>query len=320
MIHLLLLAALLRPTPPIDSLRPTSPDRRLVFAYANDLFFATDYYFTQGITVNWESPALAHSPINRVLPAGPANSTRHHGIQLDYNGYTPLRIVDDFIRVGDRPYAAYLYFSLYRISNQAARRQRLTTAVEVGFIGPGAGGKFIQTKLHELTHNVIPRGWDYQIRTDAILGYRVAYEKQVLAAGNWAEVIGTTEASLSTLYTYAGAGGKLRFGRFNPYFTNLGIAGPRTRAGLRPWQCYTQATLAGRVVGYDASLQGGVFNRSSPYTLMASTIRRAVLHSAGSFVVAHNGLSFTATAEYVGPEFAGARSHRWGMLALARAF
>ncbi|MGI4869988.1 MAG: lipid A deacylase LpxR family protein [Janthinobacterium lividum] len=311
--------AALAPPPP-DSLRPTSPDRLLAYTYANDFFFGTDYYFTQGMTLDWVSPAFARSPINRLLPQGPACSTRYHGIRLRYDGFTPLRIADDFIRVGDRPYAAYLYASLYRISNQPARRQRLTTAVEIGFIGPAAGGKFVQTKLHELTHNPTPRGWDYQIRHDAVLGYRATYEKQLLAAGQWAEAIGTAEASLSTLYTYASVGGKLRLGHFTPYFTNLGVAGPASRAGLRRWQCYGEATLTGQLVGYDATLQGGVFNRSSPYTLPSSDVSRTVLHSTCSFVLAREGLSFTATAMYVGPEFAGGRSHRWGVLGVARAF
>jgi lipid A 3-O-deacylase len=315
---LLLLLALL-PTPP-DSLRPTSPDRRLAATYANDFFFGTDYYFTQGITLDWTSPALAHSPANYLLPKGPSHSTRYHGLALRYDGFTPLSIVDKRIRKGDRPYSAYFYVLMYRVSNQAAKKQRLTTALELGYIGPAAGGKFIQTKLHELTHYDRPQGWDYQIRSDAVLGYRAAYEKQLLAAGRAAALIGTAEASLSTLRTYAAAGLRLRVGLFDSYFASLGPAGPRSRAGLRSWQVYAEGTLTECLVGYDASLQGGVLNHSNPYVLKNSQIRRGVLHGAGSLVVAHNGLSFTATATYVGPEFAGGRSHRWGVVGLARAF
>ena len=299
---------------PADSLHPPSPAHRLAYTYANDFFFGTDYYFTQGMTFDWASPVLARSPLNHLLPNGPAGSTRTHGIMLRYDGFTPLSITDAAIRVGDRPYAAYFYASCYRASNQAARHLRLTTAVEIGYIGPAAGGKFVQTKLHELTNNPTPRGWDYQIRGDAVLGYRALLEKQLLAAGRAAELIGSAEASAGTLYTYAGAGLRLRAGRFNPYFASLSGAGPHR------WQCYAEATLTGRLVGYDASLQGGLFNHSSPYVLAASEISRAVLHSSGSLVLAHNGLSFTATAEYVGAEFAGGRTHRWGVLGVARAF
>jgi len=302
---------------PADSLRPTSPERRLAFTYANDFFFGTDYYFTQGLTFDWASPALARSPANYLLPAGPAGSVRTHGVALRYDGFTPLSITDARIRVGDRPYAAYFYASLYRTSNQATQRRRLTTALEIGYIGPAAGGKLVQTKLHELTSNPTPRGWDYQIRGDAVLGYRVLLEQRLLAAGRAAELIGRAEASLSTLYTYAGAGLHLRVGRFTPYFANPDLPG---YAGPRRWQCYAEATLSGQAVGYDATLQGGLLNRSSPYVLAAHDVRRAVLHGTAGLGLAHGGLYFTATAGYVGPEFDGGRPHRWGVLGLARAF
>jgi len=313
MAPLLLLLAWL-PLAPADSLRPTSPVRHLAFTYANDFFFGTDYYFTQGITFDWASPALARSPVNHLLPRGPAGSTRTHGMALRYDGFTPLSITDARIRVGDRPYAAYFYVSLYRVNNQEGKKQRLTTAVEIGYLGPAAGGKFIQTRLHELTHYPTPLGWDNQVRSDVVLGYRASLDKQLLALGRAAELIGRAETSLGTLYTYAGVGGRLRVGNFTPFFANPD--------GTRPprWQCYAEATLSGRLVGYDATLQGGVFNRSSPYVLAFSKINHSVLHSTGDLILAHGGLSFTATAVYVGPEFAGGRPHRWGVLGVGREF
>jgi lipid A 3-O-deacylase len=309
---LLLLAGRLAPA---DSLRPTSPAHRLAFTYANDIFFAIDYYFTQGITADWVSPVLARSPANYLLPKGPAGSTRSHGIALRYDGFTPLDIRDAFIRRGDRPYAAYFYASLYRVSNQAARRQRLTTALEIGYLGPAAGGKPIQTKLHQLTNYALPRGWDYQVRSAPVLGYRAAFEKQVLPRGRSAELIGSVEASLGTLYTYARGGLRLRAGRFVPYFTDPAAAG-----AVRRWQCYGEATLTGQLVGYDATLQGGLFNPDNPYVLSASVLNRAVLHGSGGLVVAHGGLSFTATAAVVAPEFAGGLWHRWGVLGVGQVF
>ena len=309
---LLLLTCL--PLAPADSLRPTSPVRRLAYTYANDFFFGTDYYFTQGMTFDWASPALARSPANRLLPRGPAGGVRTHGMALRYDGFTPLSITDARIRVGDRPYVAYFYVSLYRVSNQAGKRQRLTTAVEIGYLGPAAGGKFVQTKLHELTHNPTPRGWDNQISSDAVLGYRASLDKQLVALGHAAELLGRAEASLGTLYTYVGVGGRLRVGSFTPFFANADAA-------RRPrWQCYAEATLSGRLVGYDATLQGGVFNRNSPYVLAFSEVNHAVLHSTGGLVLAHGGFSFTATAVYVGPEFGGGRPHRWGVLGVGREF
>ncbi|WP_331057526.1 lipid A-modifier LpxR family protein, partial [Hymenobacter sp.] len=103
------------PTLP-DTLRPVSPARLLSYTYANDLFFRTDYYFTQGMTLSLVHPGLARLPTRHLLARGPGGSTQSYGITLRYDGFTPLRIQDAFIRVGDRPYAAYGYASFFRVS------------------------------------------------------------------------------------------------------------------------------------------------------------------------------------------------------------
>ena len=299
---------------PVDTLHPIGPDRLLSYTYANDLFFRTDYYFTQGMTLTLVHPALARLSVRHLLLSGPRGSTQHYGLRLRYDGFTPLRIQDPFIRLGDRPYAAYGYASFFRISNQPARHQRLTTALELGFIGPAAGGKELQTAIHRATGNAEPRGWDFQIRNAPIVGYHLAFEKQLAAASGHVELLGTTEASLSTLYTYASTGLRLRAGWLNPYFNSLGLTGQSS------WQLYGQATLEGRLIGYDATLQGGLFTSNDPYTLAAGAIRRTVLRSSGGLVLAHEKLSFEATATWTSPEFVGGRTHRWGLLGVTVAF
>ena len=321
LLFLLPLPRLLPAAPaPADTLHPVSPVRLLRYTYANDLFFRTDYYFTQGMTLTLVHPALARLPTRHLLAAGPRGSTQQHGLTLRYDGFTPLRIQDAFIRVGDRPYATYLYASLFRINTYPAQHQRLTTALELGFIGPAAGGKELQTAIHRATGNAEPRGWEHQIRNAPIIGYRVALEKQLLAAGRHAELLADAEASLGTLYTYAGTGLHLRAGKFSSWFASAGVPGPSPDSGLRPWQFYGEVTVNGRLIGFDATLQGSPFSSRDPYTLAAGGVRRAVLRSSGGVVLAHNGLSFTATSTWISPEFVGGRSHRWGQLGVAVAF
>lgn len=301
-----------------DSLRPLSPDRLLSYTYANDLYFRTDYYFTQGMTLTLVHPALAHLPTQRLLSGGLSGSTQYHGVTLRYDGFTPLRIKDDFIRVGDRPYAAYIYASFFRVSNQAT--QRLTTALELGLMGPVTGAEEFQTAIHRYTNNPAPRGWRYQVGNAPVIGYRALYERQMLNVTGHAELVGQAEASLNTLYTYAGLGLRLRAGFFNSYFANLGVASHGQRASLRRWQCYGQATLESRFVGYDATLQGSLWPGNDPYTLDAGAVRRAVLRGSGSLILAHNGFQFSATATWLAPEFAGGRRHAWNQLGITKAF
>ena len=303
---------------PADTLRPLSPARLLRYSYANDLFFRTDYYFTQGMTLTLVHPALARLPTRPLLAAGPRGSTQQFGLTLRYDGFTPLRIQDDFIRLGDRPYAAYLYAALFRVSRRPS--QQLTTALELGFIGPAAGGRELQTSIHRVTGNAEPRGWGYQMRNAPIIGYRAELEQQLAAVPGRLELLGTAATSLGTLYTYAGTGLHLRAGRLHPEFDDWKLSESAKQTGCSRWQLYGQATLEARLIGYDATLQGSLFATDDPYTLPASAVRRAVLRSSGGLVLAHKVLRLEATVTWVSPEFAGARPHRWGQLALTRAF
>ena len=69
------------PLPP-DTLRPISADRLLSYTYANDLFFRTDYYFTQGMTLTLVHPALARLPVNYLLPGGPRGSQQYRALSV----------------------------------------------------------------------------------------------------------------------------------------------------------------------------------------------------------------------------------------------
>ncbi|TGE26536.1 lipid A deacylase LpxR family protein [Hymenobacter metallicola] len=294
-----------------------SADRLLAYTFANDAFFRTDYYFTQGMTLNLVLPVFRKSPVNRILLPGPAGSVQHHGVKLVYDGFTPLRIQDDTIRRGDRPYASYIYAALYRIST--GRNRRLTSGLNLGFIGPAAGAKGFQTKVHELLDAPTPRGWDYQVRNDLVLGYEATLEQQLLALGKAAELIGQGRASVGTLHTFAGAGLLLRLGKMNSYFQNLGLASRASRTGLQQFQLYATGQAEGRVVGYNATLQGGLFNRRSPYTLPASALKRAVGQGTVSLVAAYAGLSFRTSAVWITPEFRGSRPHAWVQFGLSAA-
>ncbi len=66
-----------------------------------------------------------------------------------------------------------------------------------------------------------------------------------------------------------------------------------------------------RFVGYDATLQGGLFNRDSPYTLSSARIKRAVFRADLGLTYDRGGWALQATRTFLGPEFAGGLSHQW---------
>jgi hypothetical protein len=297
-----------------------SSDKLLIGTFANDATFRTDYYFTQGITADLVHPALQQLWVNKILLKAGAGAINYYGLKIWYEGFTPLHILDPNIRYGDRPYAAYIYTTQYRVVNYSHKKLRITSGLDLGFIGPGAGAKGFQTKVHEWLDAPKPLGWNYQIRTDLILGYQAAIEKQLLSAGNAVELMGNARASLGTLYTHAASGLLLRTGKMNGYFQNLGVAAAANRNHLQKFQFYGQGRVEGRAVGYNATMQGGLFNKTNPHTLRADQVKHLVWQQTAGLVASYGGVSFESSVVWISPEFDGARRHKWMHFDLKIAF
>ncbi len=245
-------------------------------AYANDYFGATDYYFTQGIRLDY--------------------GNERRGWLLAQEGYTPTSIRDDQIRYGDRPYAGALYAGFWRRgagSRGGSWKQELTA----GVLGPLSLAAEEQRWIHAQTGNVEPRGWPYQVANDLLINYRLVLERTVIDR-RFLRVGGRAEGRLGTYRSRLEAGMEVRVGllRF-----------PELALHLRP---------GARLVGYDATLQGGIFNRSSPYTLSAGEIRRLVGRMDAGIDLGGRrwGVSFTRT--FLTAEFAGGKAHDWGTVGL----
>lgn len=302
----------------IDSV--TSSDKLFSGTFANDATFRIDYYYTQGITANLILPAFRRSLVTRITLKPKTYQQQHHGIKIWYEGFTPLKLLDSDIRYGDRPYAAYIYTTHYTVATNSTRNQRLTSGLDIGFIGPGAGAEKFQTEFHRFLGDPLPQGWDYQIQTDLILGYRANFEKQLWGIGRVMEIIGNAGASAGTLYTHATGGFLFRTGKMNPYFRNLGIASKENRANLQKFQFYGHSRADGRFVGYNGTLQGGFLNKSNPYTLPAAFMKRGVLQTSTGLTAAYGGISFESSVVWLSREIKGGRKHQWMYFDLRFAF
>jgi len=288
-----------------------SADKILMGTFANDATFRTDYYFTQGISANLVHPGFRKLPVNKILLANKRRGLHYFGLKLSYDGFTPLKIDDPAIRFGDRPYAAYIYATQYTVQMNPFKKERITTALDLGFMGPGAGTKGFQTKVHQWLDAPAPQGWDYQIKTDLVLGYTATYEKGLISRYKAAELIGIASASLGTLYTNAQTGLLLRAGKMNGYFQNLGIASRQNRINLQKFQFYAQGRVTGKLVGYNATLQGGVLNPNSVYTISSRDIKRTVLQESAGLVGVYKGFSFESSVVWLSREFKSGLSHKY---------
>lgn len=62
----------------------------------------------------------------------------------------------------ERPYAGWLYLGWQR-EHYLASGAAFKLGLELGCMGPCAGGEWSQTKLHQLIHQPLPRGWSTQV-------------------------------------------------------------------------------------------------------------------------------------------------------------
>ncbi|MBC7842994.1 MAG: lipid A deacylase LpxR family protein [Gemmatimonadaceae bacterium] len=274
--------------------------------YDNDFFTATDYYFTQGIHIEIVNPALRHSRLAKVL-IRPGNTTQHVGIAYEDDGYTATDLKASQILRNDHPYVGTKQLRVFGVSADSIRRQRITSSLNVGIVGQGAGGKEIQTFIHRQTGNTIPQGWGNQIRNDVILNYEANVERQLYRGGNRVLVTGTAGARAGTFNTALTIGPTLMVGRIgSPFSAHL------TRG--RMFHVYLKPQL--NIVGYDATLQGGLFNRSSPYTIPSGDVSRLVIRSQAGFVF-RSGNRYLEYYQSVGTrEFRGGLAHRSGGIAI----
>ena len=274
------------------------------FHYDNDYFTKTDEYYTQGITFEY-----VHPSIKIFLPAKllwkPFKTTPQFGVTFNLFGYTPTSIASDSILYGDRPFNANITLKTFLIQVDEINRQQISTAFSIGVMGPAGLGNEIQTNIHRWLKNPLPHGWEYQIQNDIIINYQLNYEKQLLAAGNYFLLNGTAEARAGTLNNKLSGGFNFMAGRFNKRYMPVTYSDRKAE-----YYFYSQSRI--NFIGYDASMQGGLFNRKSPYVLSGGDVSRVTFQADAGIIVNFKKLYLSYTQSFLTKEFSTGKYHRWG--------
>jgi lipid A 3-O-deacylase len=293
----------------VDSSMQLKGERYFRFNYDNDFFSATDRYYTQGIRVELILPVFKRSPLSATLIPLKKSSKNYYGLALQQDGFTPISIRHDSIQYGERPYASVFFLSSFLVSINKESQKRLTSQLDLGVIGPNGYGEQEQKGIHHATNNFQPLGWEYQIANDVILNYSLNYEKGFLIRKNF-ELIGLIEGRLGTLYDDLSIGSTMRIGLMHNYFENLGLTNGNITN--RKFQCYLFIREKAKAVGYNATMQGGVFNKKSVYTIPAKDVNRVVGIAYVGISIAYKRISIEYTKAYISPEFYQGLAHSWG--------
>src|SRR5690606_32127632 len=154
----------------------------------------------------------------------------------------------------------------FKISTNTSNTYRITSSLSLGLMGPGAFGEEMQVGIHKATGNKIPMGWQYQIRNDVVVNYDIGFEKQLLEYSDLMTLQAQFNWQLGTLFSNVSAGLNGTVGLMNSVFSESDQP--------KKFQVYVYSQAFVTVVGYDATLQGGLFSKESPYTIASGDVER----------------------------------------------
>lgn len=157
-------------------------------------------------------------------------------------------------RVGppDHPYAGWLYGGFFKERHRSDGAS-YRIGIDIGCIGPCAGGKWAQTQFHRLIDQPLPKGWSRQVKNEAGVVLHATVAPVRWTPGPSVDITPSIHARFGNIFTDAGVGMLVRTGRLN----------------LLPGQATFHAFLRlhGHAVGYNATLQGGYFSKGNPHTV-----------------------------------------------------
>jgi hypothetical protein len=215
--------------------------------------------------------------------------------------YTPRNIETAAVQRVDRPYGAWLFAS-YAIAKSERSDDPAwadSLAIDVGLLGPGAAGRWVQDTVHDLFNIPSrigqpykkPLGWHHQLRNEPGINIRFMrrqrWQADVAGSRNW-DVLWHSGAAAGNMYTWGQLGGTARLGWNVP--SDLGpqakipapvppravpaavpaspgtlpAASPVTRPPPRDWLAYGFVGVEGRLVVRNAFLDGNFFATNRP--------------------------------------------------------
>jgi len=280
----------------------------------NDIFSNTDYYYTNGFKIELIVPGLNKSPINKIFPAFKNSDIEFCGFSITQNIYTPTNPDTRVILLGDRPFAAFLTIGQFRETWHLPKAVYFKSELKLGVVGPSSLGQQVQTSIHEIE----PVGWQNQINNDIVIDYQILFKKG-LYNSSLIDLNIIANGNIGTIFNKFGGGIDLRFGHFTPFYSGpLSFIEYVNPAGHLQYWIFFKAK--GNLVAYDATMQGGIFNKENPYTLAANDLNRFVLDASIGIALYYNNIGIEYEHYYLSPEFKGARHFGWGSIKASLAF
>ncbi len=282
------------------------------FKWSNDFVYQTDYYYTNGFAFEIIGAWAKANPVNSILIHGSGNSINEYGITIVQDIFTPKERynIEEQLKE-DRPFAACLLLGFIKKSFDLEKRIKVISELQIGVLGPAAFGKETQDAIHDmLPTSKRLNGWENQISNTVAINYSVGFYKSLIGL-SWFDLYGVAKGKLGIPFTYLEIGGAVRIGWFDMYPQEFDIY------SKNKWTIYFFAEVFERVVGYNATLQGGMFN-NSVYTMYE--INRMLANYKLGINITYRLFTLELASNYITPEFPGGLSHNWAYAFIRVAF
>ncbi|MEO5909580.1 MAG: lipid A deacylase LpxR family protein [Pelobium sp.] len=242
----------------------------LGFKSENDSFLGTgqDRYYTNGLFITFKKAMESETHFDSVYlsknPDAPIQVKKIWSASIGQYMYNAQAGRISNISFVDRPFATYLYAagSLQVLkSNENTGRLSL----QVGTVGPSAGGKAVQELIHKTFGFYDIKGWEYQVKDEigfnAVLNLNYFLNRSATKTIDFSLPI---DIYLGNTYSGLSAGILFRTGILNPLYHSVATqsnVSTYQEAGVNEKEFYFFLKPTLNFVAYDATISGGLFRK-----------------------------------------------------------
>jgi len=262
---------------------PVAPRKPAVWSLTseNDMFGSgTDRNYSNGVRLERVSAADdVHPGLKWVAERLPwinvERTDLRQGFGLSHAIFTPEDIHTPAPDPLDRPYAGWLALSSTIAATDLEKQVQDTLQVNLGIVGPSAGGEFVQNNWHGMLGIPGAEGWDHQLKDEPgveIIAQRLQRLGRIeLPFGLETDTAGHAGFALGNVRTYVNVGMTARIG----WDLDSGFGPPRIRPALAgagefipgtaedPLGGYFFIGVDGRALARDMFLDGNLFRDSA---------------------------------------------------------
>lgn len=250
-------------------------------------------------------------PIEYLFPKLTEQATvKLAAVDLFQDLYTPHDYYTTVYDPNARPYAAVLAGTYRYAQYSMETKGTLRFNVLGGLIGKQAMGELIQNGFHDMINNAHAEGWEYQLKSGALINIGAMYEYDWLNASA-IRLSGLLGADVGTYKINAQLGLGIKLGKNKSIY---GMPLQRMEGKKLTHQLVVQSI--GYAVGYDATLQGALW-QDDTYALPDEKIKRLLWNTKAEYRVLYRSFQVGVSQSLQTPDFEGALWHKWMTLTLA---